>query len=330
MAVWPRTRNLLVSGSSHGAPERRPRPPPPQRLRRCRRRTDHSSERAHAASLVISQHSVICDRTAAWIWGVDCFSGASSTSHLPWSRAPSAATARPTRSGIRGGQRDLMPSDWCGRRRRPRHHSRCARRSTSAAAFPSRCPGCDGRPGACPDSVHRAARACLPAVLPAPRASSSCVSWSHWPTPRAESQGESWTRIEMHDQGLPRPELNGGSPSMACRSSGSTSRTPMRKRRHRVRRRGVPLVGGGQASRRRASGWLERHGWIVIVVDKNSFTDEALALWSEDDPYRTRGRPTPAAALVRAVVSATHRTEAQLNASRARNSTHHRGATRAS
>ena len=26
--------------------------------------------------------------------------------------------------------------------------------------------------------------------------------------PRAESQGESWTRIEMHDQGLPRPEVN--------------------------------------------------------------------------------------------------------------------------
>ncbi len=25
--------------------------------------------------------------------------------------------------------------------------------------------------------------------------------------------------------------------------------------------------------------WLERHGWTVIVVDKNSFTDEAIAVW---------------------------------------------------
>ena len=27
--------------------------------------------------------------------------------------------------------------------------------------------------------------------------------------------------------------------------------------------------------------WLRRHGWTVIVVDKNSFSDEAIALWSE-------------------------------------------------
>lgn len=28
--------------------------------------------RARAAGLVISDHAVVCDRTAAWIWGVDC------------------------------------------------------------------------------------------------------------------------------------------------------------------------------------------------------------------------------------------------------------------
>ncbi|MGH3445452.1 MAG: hypothetical protein ACRDPB_08760, partial [Nocardioidaceae bacterium] len=27
--------------------------------------------RVHASSLVISEHAVVCDRTAAWVWGVD-------------------------------------------------------------------------------------------------------------------------------------------------------------------------------------------------------------------------------------------------------------------
>jgi len=33
-------------------------------------------------------------------------------------------------------------------------------------------------------------------------------------------------------------------------------------------------------SERRAS--LEGHGWVVIVLDKNSFTDEALDAWIND------------------------------------------------
>ena len=33
-------------------------------------------------------------------------------------------------------------------------------------------------------------------------------------------------------------------------------------------------------SERRA--WLERHGWTVIVIDKDSFTDEAIAMWIEE------------------------------------------------
>jgi very-short-patch-repair endonuclease len=36
-----------------------------------------------------------------------------------------------------------------------------------------------------------------------------------------------------------------------------------------------------QADRDRRA-WLERHGWVVIVVDKDSFTDEALGAWIED------------------------------------------------
>ena len=49
--------------------------------------------RAQAARLVLSPFVVICDRTAAWIWGVDTFSSPSWRSFRLWRPTPCAGSS---------------------------------------------------------------------------------------------------------------------------------------------------------------------------------------------------------------------------------------------
>ena len=69
-------------------------------------------DRARAAGLVASPHAVVCDRTAAWIWGIDCFA----YRELDVTPRLETCTLRGTRATrrpeIRGRSRDLKPSDW--------------------------------------------------------------------------------------------------------------------------------------------------------------------------------------------------------------------------
>ena len=68
--------------------------------------------RAQAASLVISEHSVVCDRTAAWIWGVDCFDFAELDGAPPVESCVLRGHEATERVGISGTTRDLAPEDW--------------------------------------------------------------------------------------------------------------------------------------------------------------------------------------------------------------------------
>lgn len=68
--------------------------------------------RAQAVELITHQHSVVCDRTACWIWGVDCYGHAELDgtplveSCVPrWQQASECA-------GVDGMTRDLLPEDW--------------------------------------------------------------------------------------------------------------------------------------------------------------------------------------------------------------------------
>ena len=68
-------------------------------------------DRAGAAALVISPHAVVADRTAAWIWGVDCFRFRELDVVPPLETRTLRGQRAPTRSGIRAGQRDLESTD---------------------------------------------------------------------------------------------------------------------------------------------------------------------------------------------------------------------------
>ena len=244
-------------------------------------RTEMTVEaRAYAASLVMSRHSVICDRTAAWIWGVDCFRFRELDVVPPLETRTLRGHRAPTRSGVRAGQRDLDASDWVwvsGVRvttpLRTALDLGCVlprRDSLAAMDALARAHGLTSI-----DLVRAARRYFRRRGVVQLRELAALVD------PRAESQGESWTRIEIHDQGLPRPEVNWwvydhGVPTyrldlayphaqVAIEYDGEQFHTSEADKRADAERRG----------------WLERHGWTVIVVDKYSFTDEAIALWIE-------------------------------------------------
>ena len=100
-------------------------------------------------------------------------------------------------------------------------------------------------------------------------------------TDEAESTGESWTRIEIVDAGLPTPKpqhwiyidgvptfrLENAYPQqkVAVEYDGQEFHGPEQKEYDRLRRE-----------------WLRNHGWIIIVVDKNSFTFEAICAWTAE------------------------------------------------
>jgi hypothetical protein len=238
-------------------------------------------ERAGAAALVISPHAVVADRTAAWIWGVDCFSFRELDVVPPLETRTLRGHRAPTRSGLRAGQRDLDATDWVfvsGVRvttpLRTALDLGCVLSRRDALAAMDALARAHGLTSA--DLVTAARRYFRRRGVVQLRELAALVE------PRAESAGESWTRIEMHDQGLPQPQVNwwvyeNGVPryrldlayphaKVAIEYNGEEFHTSEQDKH-------------ADADRRE---WLERHGWTVIVIDKSSFTDEAIAIWSDE------------------------------------------------
>jgi hypothetical protein len=96
---------------------------------------------------------------------------------------------------------------------------------------------------------------------------------------RAESTGESWARLALHDAGIPAPtpqlwverrgqrlfrlDLGWRHHRVAVEYDGEQFHETDEQRRHDLERRM----------------WLRDHGWTVIVVRKDSFSDAALRAW---------------------------------------------------
>jgi very-short-patch-repair endonuclease len=237
-------------------------------------------ERARAAALVISAHAVVCDRTAAWIWGVDCFQFRELDVIPPLEVRTLRGHRACDRSQIRGGQRDLRDRDW-------------VRVSGVRVTTPLRTAmdlGCVlGRRDALAamDALARnygLTSRDLVVALPTYARRRGVIQLRELAAlvdPRAESPRESWVRLEMHDHGLPSPEVNwdvvvDGVPKyridvayphakVAIEYNGEDNHTSPEDRR-------------ADAERRE---WLESHGWVVIDVDKHSFADEAVSSWIE-------------------------------------------------
>jgi Protein of unknown function (DUF559) len=236
--------------------------------------------RIEAARLVVNQFVVVCDRLAAWVYGVEAFSIAELQGLPAIDTCVPPDKTRVRRKGCTGCRRDLDPEDvvvfngvritsdlrtaldlGCGLGRRDAMAALdgfMRVRGLTRPEFEVQLPRYASRRGVVQ----------LRRLVPLADA-------------RAESAGESWTRMAILDAGLPAPELQ-----YSVRVGGrELYRLDMAYVRERivieydgVRFHDSPEQREYDRVRRQ---WLRAHGWAVIVVHKESFTGDALMEWTE-------------------------------------------------
>ena len=234
--------------------------------------------RAQAARRVISPHSVLCDRTAAWVLGCDVHDYRELDLIPPLESYVLRGHDPTDRPECDGGTRDLQPGDWCEiggvRVTTPIRTAmdlgcKLDRRSALAAM----------------DALMRKYEFTVDdmmRMLPryfrrrGVRKLRTIVALGD---PRSESRSESWVRLEIIDRGLPVPELQhwvwiDGVPTYRLDlayphariaveyDGGDFHSTPEQRERDRRRR-----------------DRLRELGWTVIVLTKADFSPERTDAW---------------------------------------------------
>lgn len=251
---------------------------------------DTNELRASAVALVTTASHVICDRTAAWLHGVDTYA------YAELQTAPDVETCalrghRSTRlQGTDGRTRDLTDADTsvlggvrvttplrtaldlgCNLRRRE------AMAALNAFA-----------------RLHGITAQRLATELPRLRRRRGVVQLRELAPlvdPRIESQRESWVWLALHDHDVPMPEPQhwieiDGVPTYRLDFAWILARVC-------VEYDGVEAHEKSEDQRRRDESrraWLRAHGWTVIVVRLGDFTSEALDRWIGE--IRDALRPT--------------------------------------
>ncbi|MFL6151161.1 MAG: DUF559 domain-containing protein [Ornithinibacter sp.] len=235
--------------------------------------------RVDALALVVSADSVVCDRTAAWLHGVDVFGHGDQEILPPVETCVYRHRSRTDRAGVDGRTRDLLPGDVMVVRGvavttplRTALDLGCAlgrRRALGALDQFMR--------------VHEISHGDMISELPRYFRRRGVVQLRELiplADPRAESLRESWVRLDILDAGLPMPELQhwieiDGVPTyrldlaypkmrVVVEYDGEDfhQRTEEQKERDRTRRT-----------------WLRDHGWTVIVIDKEGLTGNDPDAW---------------------------------------------------
>lgn len=247
-----------------------------------------TSLRARGVALVVSPYSVVRDRTASWLWGVECHEHAELDGTPPVETAVLRGHEPTDRVGVAGIVRDLTPADWT--------EVMGVRVTTPVRTALDL--GCLLRP-------HRA--------LGAMDALMRCHGFAHddmrvlmrryrrrrgvvqlrWLVnvvdPAAESQPESWVRWFIIERELPVPtpqvwvEIDGLSfrldlaypgAKVAVEYDGQEFHRTPEQRAHDARRRAL----------------LRAAGWVVIVVTKDDLSPERREQWLRElaDVLRAR------------------------------------------
>jgi hypothetical protein len=241
---------------------------------------DTVESRCRAARLVAPDHVVLCDRTAAWIWGVDAFEWHELEVLPPLETRALRGTNRLQREGCIRGARDLTPDDVV--EVDGLLVTTPARTALDLACMLSMRDGL-----AVVDAFMRVcgvSRPELEALLRRFRGRRGVIqarAIAAVADARSESHGESWTRLAMIHADLPTPELQwwvyvDGVP---------TYRLDMAYPKHKV---AVEYDGREFHSRpeereqdRRRRSWLEAHGWTVVVVDRSMLTNASIGRWTD-------------------------------------------------
>jgi hypothetical protein len=235
--------------------------------------------KAQAAALVIEETSVVCDRTAAWIHGVDCLRFAELDCMPPLESCVLPGRAPTERGEMAGRTRDLRPEDILvvggARVTTPLRTAtdllcRLPRREALAAADALM-------------RLHGFTRSDLRRLLVRYYRRRGVVQARQLAAlvdGRAESSGESWARLEINDRRLPLP-----TPQHWVLVEGvPTYRLDLAYPRARIAieydgeaNHSAPFDRARDEHRR---AWLRAHGWTVIVLTKASFSDAAAREWT--------------------------------------------------
>jgi hypothetical protein len=241
---------------------------------------DTTMTRAEAVALVVREHQVVVDRTAAIIHGVDTLAYAELDGVPPLETCALRGHTRTRRPGVEGRERDLLlPVDvmlvggvrvtspvrtsldlGCRLRRREAYAAMCAfarLHRVSADVLQRELARFRGRRGVCQlRSLARLVRADL------------------------ESAREAWTFLAIADDDLPLPE-----PQVWIEVDG----VPTYRLDFAYRHRKVCVEYDGadahdrtpeqRAHDRERRDWLRAEGWTVIVVRRGDFTGERLERW---------------------------------------------------
>lgn len=236
--------------------------------------------RCQAAAMVMRPFGVLCDRTAAWLHGVDTFRAREFEAVPPIDTLVLRGHSRTRRPECRGGRRDLTPCDVI------RIHGvlvttplRTALDLACALGARDALASLDGFM-----RTHGITHEEMTEQLPRYRRRRGVVQLRRLiplATSLSESPGESWTRMAIVEAGLAAPEPQvwvcdaEGRPryrldlayawaKVAIEYDGREFHTLKNARRNDERRRA----------------WLRKHGWTVIVVTRDSFTFEAWMAWT--------------------------------------------------
>jgi hypothetical protein len=237
--------------------------------------------RCEAAARVLRPFGVVCDRTAAWLHGVDTFEYAELDILPPLDTFVLRGHARTRRPGCRGGRRDLLPADVM------RMHG-IQVTTPLRTALDLACSMSERDALACLDGfmrAHNITREELEAELPRYRRRRGVVQLRRLiplATPLAESSGESWTRMAIIQAGLPAPEpqywvRHGGRKRYRLDLAYVLAKVAIEydgRKFHRKKK-----ARAKDAKRRK---WLRDHGWTVIVVTKDSFSFDAWMAWTNE------------------------------------------------
>lgn len=249
---------------------------------------DTVQARVAAVKLVRKPFTVLRDRTAAMVWGVDTFEYRELEILPPLEVSSLRGNTRTRRKGCDGGVRDLEDEDI-----------------VEIDGVPLTTPARTAIDLACKDCRRHGGRRKALATLDAfmricgvthedlqrvllrfrgrrgVRQARSVVPLAD---PNAESEGESWTRAEIIDHGLPAPVLQ----YWVTVDGHPTYRLDMAYPKHRVAveydgqefHEGIDERGNDRRELDEARReWLREHGWTVIVVTKRDFTPAAIERW---------------------------------------------------
>jgi len=237
--------------------------------------------RCRAANLITERGAVICDRTAAWIHGVDTMAYWELERPIPIEVVVPAGAVRVRRSGLRAGERDLSPSDI-----QVAHGIRLTSVLRTALDL-----GCKLRRHHALASldglmaIGDLRRDELRAELPRFRRRRGVVQLRELieiTEPSAESPAESWLRLAIIDAGLPAPVVQFWVEENGRRIYRLDLAYP--RLRICIEFDGEAFHSAEDDRRRDAlrREWLKTHGWQVLVIRSRDLLPGHQERWLVD------------------------------------------------